>query len=182
MTPTDLKNKLLKSVDFLKADLNQVRTGRANPSLLEDVRAEAYGSTMSIKELGTIVVQDPQNIIISPWDKGLVSSISKAIREAGLNLNPVEDSDKIRVPLPALTEERRKELTKVVTTKAEECKNALRNVRQDAMKDVDKSFGDKQIGEDEKFRLKEEIEDIVKDCVSQVDDLAEAKKKDLMTV
>ena len=182
MTTTELKSRLAKSLDFAKAEFNQIRTGRANPSLLEDVKVEAYGSFMSVKELGTIVIQDPQNIVVSPWDKGLLSAIAKAIREAGLNLNPVEDSDKIRVPLPSLTEERRKEMTKVITAKVEECKNVMRNVRQDAMKDVEKQFTDKEIGEDQKFKLKEEIEDVVKDYVSQVDSIGEAKKKDLMTI
>lgn len=182
MTKTELKNKLDKTLEYLKSEMSQIRTGRANPSLIEDVRVEAYGSNMTLKELGSISLLDSQTLVVSPWDRGLVGTIAKAIRNSDLNLNPVDDTDKIRIPVPSLTEERRKELAKVVSTKVEEAKNSMRSVRQDAMKDIEKDFADKAIGEDDKFRLKEEVEETVKDFVQQADDLGENKKEDLMKI
>lgn len=182
MNNTDLKNKLSKVLDFLKGELTQIRTGRASPSLIEEISVEAYGTKMTVKELGSISVLDSQNLVVSPWDKSLLKSISKAIRESNLNLNPVDESDKIRVPIPSLTEDRRKELSKLVSVKVEETKNSMRNIRQDAMKDIEKEFSDKVIGEDEKFRQKEEVEKLVKSMVDEIDEVGEAKKEELMRV
>ena len=182
MNKNELKSKLSKSVDFLKAELTQIRTGRASPSLLEDIEVEAYDSIMTVKELGSITLLDPQNIIVAPWDKSLLQAIGKAIRESELNLSPVEESDRIRVPLPALTEDRRVELTKLVSVKVEDAKNSLRSIRQDAMKDIEKDFIAKVISEDEKFSLKDDVEELVKEAVSSAEDIGETKKQDLMTV
>jgi len=182
MNKSELKSKLEKSVEFLKNDISNVRTGRANPSLVSDVIVDAYGSKMTLKELGSITLLDSQTISVSPWDKSMVHSISKAIREGDLNLNPVEDSDRVRVPVPPLTEERRKELGKVVGLKSEEAKQAIRNIRQDTMKDIDKDFSDKLIGEDEKFTQRDEVEKIVKESVDLIDKICEAKKVELMTI
>lgn len=182
MNTTDLKQKLTKSTEFLKSELAQIRTGRASPTLLESIQVDAYGSKMSIRELGSISVLDSQNLVIMPWDKSVGSAIVKAIREGGLGLNPVEDPDKIRVPIPALTEERRKEFAKMVSTQTEEAKNAMRSIRQDTMKDIEKEFTDKLIGEDEKFRQKEEVEKIVKSFVEQAEQLSEDKKQELMKI
>ncbi|MDC0449047.1 ribosome recycling factor [bacterium] len=117
MSAIQPKSKLEKTMEFLREELATVRTGRANPGMVEDISLDAYGSPMTIKELGSIVIQDPQNIIVAPWDKGLVSAISKAIRESELQLNPVEENDRLRVPVPPLTEERRTEFAKIVATK-----------------------------------------------------------------
>jgi ribosome recycling factor len=182
MVSTEYKNKLDKALDFLKLELTQVRTGRASPSLLEEVEVEAYGSTMKVKELGSISLLDAQNLLVLPWDKSLLKSISKAIRESDLKLNPIDDSDKIRVPVPALTEERRKELAKLVSQKVEDSKNVARNIRQDIMKDIDKQFADKEIGEDEKFRFKEDTEKVIKEYVTKIDELGEDKKADLLKI
>jgi len=182
MNAAELKLKLSKSIEFLKSELSQVRTGRASPSLIEDVLVEAYDSKMTVKELGTILVSDPQNLVVSPWDKTLLKSIAKGIRESGLGLNPVDEPDRVRIPIPTLTEERRLELTKLVSIKVEECKNSLRSTRQDAMKDIDKEFADKKIGEDDKFSMKEEVEKTVKNFVEQADELSEAKKKELLAI
>lgn len=182
MNFSDLESRLIKSVDFLKSELNQIRTGRVSPSLIENVSVEAYGSQMTIKELGSIMVLDNQNLVVTPWDKGLLKAISKKIMESGLGLNPVEESDRIRVPIPPLTEDRRKEFTKLVSTKVEECKNSLRSIRQDFMKIVDKDFADKLIGEDEKFKQREKIEEVVRKYVSQADEIGEEKNKALMTI
>ncbi len=182
MTQSELKSKLEKSIEFFKSELNQIRTGRATPSLIENIDVDAYGSKMKLKELGSISLLDSQNLAISPWDKTLLGAIASAIRDSDLKINPVPEPDRVRVPIPALTEERRKEFTKIVATKCEETKNTMRNVRQDAMKDIDKDFIDKNIGEDDKFRLKEEVEKTVKDYVSKAQELSETKKKDLMTI
>ncbi len=182
MTQTELKSRLNKALEFLQSELVSIRAGRANTSILENLSVSAYGAMMTMKELGSITVLDSQNLVISPWDKGLVQSIVKAIRESDLNLNPTDDGNVVRVPIPALTEERRVELTKLAAKKAEDTKQTIRGIRQDAMKEIDKDFTDKKLGEDEKFTLKEEVEDTVKEFANKIDDLLEAKKKDLMTI
>lgn len=182
MNIAELKTKLTKSVDFLNSELAQIRTGRASPALLDEISVDAYGTKMSVRELGSISLLDTQNLVVIPWDKGLLKAISKAIRESNLNLNPVDEADRVRVPVPALTEERRKELAKIVSTKVEDCKSALRNTRQEAMKDVETAFTNKEIGEDDKFRQKEEIEKTVKSFVDQADTAGEEKKDELMTI
>ena len=182
MTQSELKSKLEKSLDYFKTELTQIRTGRATPSLIENIEVDAYGTKMKLKELGNISLLDNQNLVVMAWDKGLMGSIASAIRESELKLNPVPEPDRVRVPVPALTEERRKEFAKIVSTKAEETKNSMRSIRQDAMREIDKDFTDKLIGEDDKFRLKEEVEKIIKDFVTKADELAESKKSDLMTI
>jgi len=137
---------------------------------------------MRIKELGSIIVSDAQTIVISPWDKGLLKSIEKAIRESRQSLNPATDGDVVRLPIPALTEDRRKEFVKTSSSRVEEGKNSMRNVRQDAMKDIDKSFSDKTISEDEKFAQKEEVEDVVKEFINKAEELGENKKNEIMKI
>jgi len=182
MKTSELKNKLEKSIEFLKSELNQVSTGRAKPSLIENVTIAAYGSMMSLKELGSIVLQDPQNLVITPWDKSLIRDIANGIRKSDLNLNPVEDGDRIRVPIPVITEDRRKKLSKTVSIKVEECKQSIRNIRQDIMKFIDKEYTDKAISEDERFSRRGEVEDMVKEFVEKSESIGEIKKKDVLTV
>lgn len=182
MLSSELKIKLGKSLDFFVAELKQLRTGRASPSLFEDIKVSAYGSQMTIKELGNILTLDSQTLAVIPWDKGLVSAIVSAIRESQMGFNPIEDSDRVRIPIPPLTEERRIEFTKMVSTKHEDCKNSFRSIRQEAIKELEKDFADKKMGEDEKFRQKEEIEKVVKEFTEKADEQSEAKKQELMTV
>lgn len=182
MQTAELKSKLSKTLDHLKNELAQIRTGRGTPSLLENISVDAYGAKMTIKEVGSITVLDPQNLLVTPWDRSLVNAVAKAIQESDLKLNPVVDSTQVRVPIPGLTEERRKEFAKVASSKVEDSKNSMRSIRQDAMKDIDKSFADKLIGEDEKFTQREEVEKIVKEFVTQADELGESKKADIMSV
>ena len=182
MNTADLRAKLLKSIDFLKSELNQLRTGRPSPSLIENIQVEAYDTKMTVKELGSISVLDSQNLSISVWDKSLLKVIAGAIRESELKLNPVVDGDIVRVPLPALTEERRKDLVKLVSSKVEETKNAIRSIRQDFMKEIDRAFTDKEMGEDEKFTSKEEVEKVVKEFVEESDELGENKKEEILKV
>lgn len=182
MTISDYKSKLEKSVEFLKADMAQIRTGRATPALIEGVMIDAYGSKMALKEVGSISVLDSQNLVVTPWDKSLIPAVAKALREGELKLNAVDESDRVRVPFPSLTEERRKEFVKIVSNKVEECKNTMRNIRQDGLKEVEKQFADKEIGEDEKFKLKEDYDKLIKDFSAKADELGDSKKSDLMTV
>jgi ribosome recycling factor len=179
MTKTELTKKLDTALDFFKSELSQIRTGRASPALLEELEVEAYGSKMKIKELGTILVPEPQMLTVSPWDKSLLSDIDKAIRNSELKLNPVVADDVVRVPIPSLTEERRQEFAKLVTSKMEAVRQSIRNIRQDAMKSLEKQFDEKEISEDEKFTTKDEFEKIIRDYLSQVEDLGEEKKKAL---
>jgi len=178
----ELKTKLNASLEHLRVELSKIRTGRASPSLIEDILVDSYGSKMRIKELGSIIVSDAQTIVISPWDKGLLKSIEKAIRESGQSLNPATDGDVVRLPIPALTEDRRKEFVKTASSKVEEGKNSIRNARQDAMKDIDKSFSDKTISEDEKFTQKAEVEDVVKEFIKKAEELGENKKNEIMKI
>jgi ribosome recycling factor len=182
MTSHDLKNKLEKQLEFLKTELSQIRTGRATPTLIENVEVDAYGTKMKLKELGSITVLDSQNLVVTAWDRGLNGAIAGAIRDSDLKLNPVPEPDRLRIPIPALTEERRKEFVKLSATKCEECKSSMRNIRQDAMKDIDKSFTDKELSEDERFTAKEEVEKVVKEFVTKADEIAESKKEELLKI
>jgi len=137
---------------------------------------------MSIKEVASVTSADSQNLIITPWDKNLLKDISKALNQSDLKINPIIDGDRLRVPFPALTEDRRKELVKIVSLKVEECKSAIRNLRQDAMKDIEADFSAKLFGEDEKFSKKDDVEKTVKEATTQVDLLGEDKKTELMRV
>lgn len=183
MNTSDLKSKLEKSVEFLRSELSQIRTGRVSPQTIADIKVEAYsGATMTIKELGSITVMDPHNLAVIPWDKSTIDAIINGVRDSNQGLGAAKEADRVRVTVPALTEERRKELTKEVSEKVENCKNSLRSVRQEVMKEIDKDFTDKIIGEDEKFKQKDDVEKIVREFVYQCDDLGEEKKEELMTI
>lgn len=182
MVNTELKRKLEDSLEFLKLELAQIRTGRVTPSLLDDVKVDAYGSLLTIKEVGTIMVLDPQTLQVTPWDKNLLEVIESGIRNSELNLNPTVRGDSVIIPVPSLTEDRRKEFTKLVATKVEEVKSSMRNARQEVMKEIEAKFNNKEFGEDEKFTMKEEVEDLVKEYVAKADEIGEAKKKDILSI
>jgi ribosome recycling factor len=180
MNKSEIKRDLTDAVEFFKNELSKIRTGRASSSLIEDISIDVYGSKMRIKELGSITVPEPQLIVVSPWDRSQIPSISKAINTSELNLNSSFDNEKVRVPVPPLSQERRTELAKIVSTKLEACKTTIRNLRNDVMKSVDKSFADKASSEDEKFQQKEEADKLIKEFTEQADSIAEDKKKSLM--
>jgi len=183
MNTSDLKSKLSKSIDFLKSELNQIRTGRVSPQLIADIQVEAYsGTLMTLKEVGSITVMDPHNLAVIPWDKTVMDAVINGIRNSNLGLGAVKEADRVRVSVPALTEERRVQFTKDASEKVEESKNSIRSIRQDFMKEIDKNFSEKLISEDEKFKQKEDVEKIVKDFVEQADTLGEEKKKEIMTI
>ncbi len=182
MTNSELKSKLEKSVEFLQTELAKIRTGRASPALIESIKVNVYETMMELREIGTINVLDSHNLVVSPWDKGLLKDIAGAIRNSDLKLNPVVDGDVVRVPLPQLTEDRRKEMTKLIIEKVEEVKGSLRNARQDAMKDIEDLFKKKEIGEDEKFTQKAEVEEIVKEHTDKTIKIGSDKEADILKV
>lgn len=182
MSTSDLKKKLQDSLDFLKGELTQIRTGRVTPSLLDSILVNAYGSDLTMREVGTLTVLDSHTLSVTPWDKNLLSEIENAIKNSDLGLNPVVRGTSVLVPIPALTEERRKEFTHLVAEKSENIRQSYRNIRQDAMRDIDTKFNNKEFGEDEKFSRRNEIEDLVRKFISKVDEASESKKKEIMQV
>lgn len=180
MNKSELRKDLTEAIEFFKTELTKVRTGRATPALIEDLTIEVYGSKMRLKELGSITVPESQLIVVSPWDRSQIPAISKAINTSDLNLNSSYDNEKVRVPIPPLSEERRAELAKLVTAKLESCKTTIRNLRNDVMKSIDRDFSDKKISEDEKFSLKEDADKVIKDFSEQAESLSNDKKKSLM--
>jgi len=182
MNKFELKRELNEAVEFFASELSKLRTGRASGSLVEDIIVEVYGSKMRIKELGSITTPEPQTIIITPWDRSQIPLISKAINSSELNLNSSYDNEKIRLPIPPLSEERRAELSKLVTSKLEAAKTTIRNIRNDINKDIDKDFNDKKISEDEKFTFKDEADKIIKEFTEKLEELASDKKKSIMEI
>jgi ribosome recycling factor len=166
------------AVDHLQAELGSLRTGRASPQLVENVRVEAYGSTMDLKSTSSINVQDAKTLVIDPWDKSLLQAIEKAIRDADMGVNPAVDGQIIRIVLPQMTEETRKKLVKIMREKAEEAKIALRGTREDARETVKKQ----ELGEDEKFKILDEIDKTTKEFTELVERIAEKKEEEIMTV
>lgn len=178
----ELNNKLTLTLEFLAAELTKIRTGKAAGVLVEDIEVDVYGSKMKIKELASISTPDPQTIIVSPWDKSIIKDVAKALQESSLGLNPIVGADSIKLVVPPLTEERRKELIKVVNEKLEECKNSMRNIRQEAMKQIDKAFSQKEIGEDDKYNQRQEVEDIFKEFAERAEKVAEMKRQDILNL
>lgn len=183
MNTFELKNRLSKSVEFLQTELKQIRTGRVSPALVADILVEAYaGSSMTIKELGSIAVMDSSNLSITPWDKSVLDAIVNGVRNSGQGLGAIKEADRVRVNVPALTEERRIEFTKDVSEKVENCKNSIRSIRQEIMKEIEKDFSEKSISEDEKFKQKEDVEEIVRGFIKNADEVGDEKKTELMTI
>lgn len=178
----DAKTRMDKTIDSLKSDFGGLRAGRAHASLLDGIMVEAYGSVSPISQVGTVSVPDARTLSVSVWDKGLAKSVEKALRESDLGLNPVSDGTLIRIPIPPLSEERRRELVKVAGKYAEQNKIALRNIRRDALDEVKKLKKDNLISEDEEKRAENEIQKLTDDSVKKVDELQASKEKDIMQV
>jgi len=176
------KMRMEKAVEDFRRDLASVRTGRANVALLDQVRVDYHGTPMPINQLGTMNVPDPQLIVISPWDPGAVPLIDKAIRTSDLGLNPTNDGKVIRVPIPSLTEERRKELVKHVHRVLENHRTAVRNIRRDVKEAVEKLEKEKKISEDEKKRSLEELEKLTHSETKKIEDLSAAKEKEVLEI
>lgn len=177
-------NGSLKSaVEHFENDLKKLRTGRAHPSMLDDVTAVAYGQPMPLKQLATISTPESQLIQVSPFDPNNIEAITNAIRDnQTLGLNPMDDGHIIRVPIPPLTEERRRDIVKQLGQKLEECMIATRNIRHDSLKQLDKAKNDKDISEDEHKRFAKELEDIMTKTKTQVEEIAKAKEKEILTI
>lgn len=176
------RDRMDKAVAALKEEFGTLRTGRANATLLDQVHVEAYGSQMPINQVGSVTVPDPRMITVSVWDKGLVVSVEKAIRNAGLGLNPVVEGQNLRVPIPALTEERRRDLAKLAARYAEQQRVAVRNVRRDAMDDLKKAEKDGAISQDEHKRLEVDVQKITDEAVKRVDEALKTKEHEIMQV
>lgn len=169
-------------IEFLKSELNGLRTGRANAALVEDIAVEAYGGTMSVKGVASILVPDSKTIMVEPWDKSLLKAVEKGIRDASIGVNPVVDGSRIRLTLPPLTEDGRKELVKIVGRKAEEAHIGIRSVREKVKESISRLEKDKEISEDERFRLQEALETAVKAWNDKIRELAAEKEREIMTI
>jgi ribosome recycling factor len=179
---TDTEAGMKKAVDSFKRDLQKIRTGRAHAGLLDQVHVEYYGSHVPISQVANVTLLDARTISVQPWEKGMGAKIERAIRESDLGLNPSSQGDLLRVPMPALTEERRRELTKVVRHAAEEAKIAVRNLRRDANEHARRLLKDKAITEDEERRSLDELQKLTDRTISEIDRLTSAKEAEIMAV
>jgi ribosome recycling factor len=186
MSIVDIKHtaehKMARSIESFKAELQKIRTGRAHPGLLDQVQVEYYGSMVPISQVANVTLLDARTIGVQPWEKGMGAKIEKAIRESDLGLNPAAQGDLLRVPMPALTEERRKDLTKVVRHAGEECKVAVRNLRRDANEHLKKMLKDKTATEDEERRAQDEVQKLTDRSIAEVDRLVHAKEAEILAV
>jgi len=174
--------KMAKSVDTLKHDLAKVRTGRAHPGILDSIRVDYYGTEMPINQVANVTLSDARTISIQPFEKKMASVIEKAIRDSDLGVNPASSGDVIRVPMPALTEERRRELTKIVKHEGENAKVAVRNIRRDAIQHLKNLLKEGEVSEDEEKRAQDEVQKLTDKSIVDIDRLVAEKEKDLMAV
>ena len=178
----ELRKRINKTLDDLRRELAKVRTGRANPALLEGVRVDYYGQMSPLNNVSNVTVADPRLIVIKPWEKSMISTIEKAINAAGLGINALPDAEVVRVPIPALTEERRREFVKIVKQKGEEHKIAIRNERRDAKEMIEELVKGGDLAEDEGKKSLEKVQAEVDAGVKRVDETIAGKEKDLMQV
>jgi len=176
------RERMERAVGALKEEFASLRTGRASASLLDQVQVEAYGSRMPISQVGAVSVPEPRSITVSVWDKAVVVSVEKAIRNAGLGLNPVVEGQNLRIPIPPLTEERRRDLVKLAGKYAEQQRVAVRNVRREAMDDLRKAEKDAVISQDEHKRLEGEVQKLTDEAVRRVDETLKTKEQEIMQV
>jgi ribosome recycling factor len=176
------KTRMEKAVEDFRKDLASVRTGRANVALLDHIRVDYHGTPMPINQLGNLTIPDPMMIVISPWDPGAVPLVDKAIRTSDLGLNPANDGKVIRVPIPPLTEERRKELVKHIHKVLENHRTAVRNIRRDIKEAIEKLEKEKKISEDDKKRSLDELEKLTHSETKKIEDLSAAKEKEVMEI
>ncbi|HEX8957655.1 MAG TPA: ribosome recycling factor [Burkholderiaceae bacterium] len=186
MSVADVKKtaeqKMHKSIETLKADLAKVRTGRAHVGILDHVMVDYYGNPTALNQVANLTLIDARTIGVQPWEKKMLQAVEKAIREADLGLNPATQGDMIRVPTPPLTEERRKEMVKLVKSETETAKVAIRNVRRDANEGLKKLLKDKECSEDDERRAQDDVQKLTDKFVAEADKLAAEKEKELMTV
>ncbi len=174
--------KMNKTISVMKQEYNSLRAGRANPQALDRITADYYGTPTPINQMGNISVPEPRMLIISLWDTKLIPVVEKAIQKSDLGINPANDGKVIRLIFPELTQERRKELAKVIRKKAEESKVAVRSIRRDAMEDIKKQKKDNLLTEDDQKKLEEKVQKLTDEKVKEIDTIAQAKEKEIMSV
>ncbi|MCF6768487.1 ribosome recycling factor [Thiotrichales bacterium 19S11-10] len=179
---TDAETRMEKSIEVLKQDLAKIKTGRAHPDLLAHVTISYYGSDTPLNQIANVNILDARTLGVTPWEKGIIGQVEKAIMSSDLGLNPVNLGDTLRIPLPPLTEERRREMTKLVRNEAEKGRIAIRNVRRDANSMIKDLLKEKELTEDQARNAEESVQKITDKLVSEVDKLTEAKEKDLMSI
>ena len=176
------ESRMAKTIETLKADLAKIRTGRAHTGILDHIHVEYYGNPVPLSQVGNVNLIDARTISIQVWEKNMAQAVEKAIRESDLGLNPIPMGDNIRVPMPALTEERRRELTKVVKSEGEDAKVAVRTLRRDANDGFKRLVKDKAISEDDERRAQEVVQKLTDRCVAEIDKLVAQKEAEIMTV
>ena len=179
---SDTQHKMGQAIAALQDHLARIRTGRANPALLDTVHVEYYGSMVPLSQVASVTLIDARTISVQPWEKNMGAKIEKAIRESDLGLNPAAMGDLIRVPMPPMSEERRREMTKIARSEGEQAKIAIRNQRRDANDAVKRLVKDKEVAEDEQKRAEADIQKLTDQHVDRVDELVTAKEKDIMEV
>jgi ribosome recycling factor len=186
MTTDDIKKtaetKMGKSIEALKGELQKIRTGRAHPGILDQVHVDYYGSPVPISQVANVSLLDARTISVQPWEKGMGPKIERAIRESDLGLNPSSQGDLLRVPMPALTEERRRDLTKVVRHSGEDAKVAVRNLRREANEQLKRLLKDKAVSEDDERRSQDEVQRLTDRVVAEVDRLVQSKEAEVLAI
>lgn len=184
MDETSIKNRMAQVLDLVRQDIGTIRTGRATPSLVEDIMVEAYGgaSRLRVMELASITAPDPQSLVVTPWDKQVVGEIRKGIEAANVGLNPVIAGDIIRIVFPPMTTEDREKYVKLLHQKLENGRVMVRQVRQDGMHEIKKAFEGKSVSEDEKERWEKRLQNLTDEFVKQIEILGEAKEKELLSL
>ena len=178
----DVEERMDKAVGALRSDLMTIRTGRASPALVERITVEAYGSSMPLNQMATIAVPEPRLLTIRPWDTSVIGAIERAILKSDLGLTPNSDGRIIRLVIPALTDERRRDLARVVGRRVEEARVAIRNLRRDGLKELETLEKNKEISEDDLFRAKEDLQELTDRYVKRVDEIGEQKQAEIMEV
>lgn len=178
----DARRRMGKSIDSLKGELKKIRTGRANPSLLEHIKVEYYGSEVSLNNVANITIEDARTLTVTAWEKDMIPIIEKAIMTSDLGLTPNSAGTVIRIPMPALTEDRRREMVKLVRQGAENARVAIRNIRRDANGNLKDMIKEKMISEDEEHRAEDQVQKLTDDFVSQVDNLVNKKEQELLEI
>jgi len=178
----EAEQKFQKAVLYLESELAGIHTGRANSALVENIEVEAYGIKNSVKGIATISIPDATSIVIQPWDKNLLSEIEAAIRKSEFNVNPINNGENIRINMPSLNEERRKEFVKIIQQKGEEERISLRTIRHEALEEIKKAKENKEISEDEMFRFKEELDKSIENYNQKISKILESKEKELLTI
>lgn len=176
----DIQRRMNGAIEALKHDLGGLRTGRASTALLDPIQVDVYGSHMPLNQVATVSAPEPRLLSVQVWDRSNISAVEKAIRNAGLGINPITDGQNIRLPIPDLTEERRRELAKLASSYAEKAKIAVRNVRRDGMDALKTDEKKKEIGEDEHKRLDAEVQKLTDDTIKEIDQVVAAKEKEIL--